>query len=169
LLEGGNEKLSKRLVGEMEVAADSLDFEQAAYLRDKISALRRMQAQAQTVGGRGDFDIVCAASSGRIAVVVVVTVRGGMNLGHRSFYPRMPAESDTTEVMAAFLGQYYLQRQPPPEVLLDPQPEDSDWLAESLGRGAGRKVMLKSSVRGKRSEWLNNARATLAQSMSAYM
>lgn len=169
LLEGGNEKLTKRLVSEMEGASDSLDFEQAAYLRDKIAALRRLQAQSQTVGGRGDFDIVCATNTGRIATVVVVTVRGGMNLGHRGFHPRMPAESATAEVMAAFLSQYYLQREPPPEVLLDPQPEEFEWLAEALSSRAGRKVALKTRVRGKRATWLNNARATLAQTMSSYM
>src|SRR5699024_10197765 len=90
LLEGGNEKLSKRLVAEMQSAAAAQEFEQAAYLRDKIAALRRLQAQAQTVGGKGNFDIVCAAVSSGTAAAVVVTVRNGMNLGHRSFFPRVP-------------------------------------------------------------------------------
>lgn len=169
LLEGGNEKLTRRLVSEMQASADALDFEQAAYLRDKIAALRRLQAQSQTVGGRGDFDIVCATNTGRIATVVVVTVRGGINLGHRSFHPRTPADSATPEVMAAFLSQYYLHRKPPPEVLLDPQPEESDWLAEALSKRAERRVQLKTRVRGKRAEWLANARATLAQAMSTHM
>ncbi|HLQ86090.1 MAG TPA: excinuclease ABC subunit UvrC [Salinisphaeraceae bacterium] len=169
LLEGGNEKLSARLVQEMQTASDALDFEQAAYLREKIAALRRLQAQAQTAGGRGEFDIICATSGGGVAAVVVVTVRGGMNLGHRSFYPRIPSGSKNEEIMAAFLSQYYLQRKPPPEVLLDPAPDESDWLAESLSQRAGRRVALKSRVRGKRAQWLNNARATLAQTMSAYM
>lgn len=169
LLEGGNEKLSARLVGEMQAAADVLDFEQATYLREKISALRRLQAQSQTVGGRGDFDIVCAANTGGVAAAVVITVRGGMNLGHRSFYPRIPAGSESDEIMAAFLGQYYLQRKPPPEVLVDPAPHEADWLAESLTQRAGRRVALKSRVRGKRKQWLDNARATLAQTLSAYM
>src|SRR5699024_1234043 len=160
LLEGGNEKLSARLVQEMQTASDALDFEQAAYLREKIAALRRLQAQAQTAGGRGEFDIICATSGGGVAAVVVVTVRGGMNLGHRSFYPRIPSGSKNEEIMAAFLSQYYLQRKPPPEVLLDPAPDESDWLAESLSQRAGRRVALKSRVRGKRAQWLNNARAT---------
>lgn len=169
LLEGGNEKLTQRLVGEMQTASDALEFEQAAYLREKISALRRLQAQAQTVGGVGDFDIMCATSAGGVAAVVVVTVRGGMNLGHRSHYPRTPQDSTAEEIMTAFVSQYYLDRQPPREVLLDPAPQDVDWLTESLSQRAGRKVLLKSRVRGKRAQWLDNARATLAQTMSAYM
>src|SRR5699024_5347361 len=70
LLEGGNDKLTKRLIGEMQSASEALDFEQAAYLRDKIAALRRLQAQSQTAGGKGDFDIICATNSGRMATVV---------------------------------------------------------------------------------------------------
>src|SRR5699024_10953944 len=151
--------------GEMQAASDALDFERAAYLREKISALRRLQAQSQTVGGRGDFDIVCTTSAGGVAAAVVVTVRGGMNLGHRSFYPRIPAGSENDEIMAAFISQYYLQRKPPAEVLVDPAPHEADWLAESLAQRAGRRVALKARVRGKRRQWLDNARATLAQTM----
>src|SRR5699024_389963 len=169
LLEGGNEKLSKRLVAEMQSAAAAQEFEQAAYLRDKIAALRRLQAQAQTVGGKGNFDIVCAAVSSGTAAAVVVTVRNGMNLGHRSFFPRVPEGSEADEIMAAFLSQYYLEREAPAEILLDPLPTEAEWLAETLSRRAGRRVAIKHRVRGRRAQWLDNARATLTQTLSAHL
>ncbi len=169
LLEGRNEGLIERLADEMQAAAEALDFEQAARLREKIAALRRLQAQAQKVGGQGDFDIVCATFAGGVAGVVAVTVRGGINLGHRSFFPSAPPETEATDVIAAFLNQYYLERRPPPELLVDPLPADAEWLAESLSHRAARRVVLKPRVRGQRAQWLDNARATLAQSLSAQM
>lgn len=169
LLEGRNEGLIERLVGEMQAASEALEYEQAARLREKIAALRRLQAQNQTIGGQGDFDIVCATFAGGVAAAVVVTVRGGINLGHRSFFPTAPAEIEAADVMAAFLSQYYLERRPPPELLVDPLPEEAEWLADSLSRRAQRRVALKPRVRGERAKWLDNTRATLAQSLSARM
>lgn len=169
LLEGRNEKLIERLVGEMESAASALDFETAARLREKISALRRLQSQSQKVGGQGDFDIVCVAFDGGVAAAVVVTVRGGINLGHRSFLPNAPSGTDLRELTGAFISQYYLERRPPPEVLVDPSPADDRWLAESLSRRAQRKVAFKTRVRAERRRWLDNTRATLAQTLSAQL
>lgn len=169
LLEGRNEKLIDRLVGDMETAAKALDFETAARLREKIAALRRLQSQSQKVGGQSDFDIVCAAIDGGIGAVVVVTVRGGINLGHRSFFPHAPPGTDVADLTAAFMSQYYLERRPPPELLVDPLPADDKWLAESLGRRAQRKVGFKTNVRAERKRWLDNTRATLAQTLSAQL
>jgi excinuclease ABC subunit C len=167
LLAGRNEALIKRLVGDMEDAATRLDFETAARLREKIAALRRLQSQNQTVRGQGDFDIVCGDIGGGVAAVVVVTVRGGLNLGHRSFFPSAPSDTAVVDVMAAFISQYYLDRRPPPELLVDPLPADDALLADSLSRRGGRRVHFRPRVRGERKRWLDNARATLAQTLSA--
>ncbi|KEZ77249.1 excinuclease ABC subunit UvrC [Salinisphaera hydrothermalis] len=169
MLEGRNEKLIERLVHDMEAASAKLDFETAARLREKISSLRRLQAQSQTVGGKGDFDLICGAIDGGVAAVVVVTVRGGINLGHRSFFPRAPAGTAVEDAMAAFISQYYIDRPVPPELLVDPLPAQNDELAESLTARAGRRVAIKTNVRGERRRWLDNTRATLDQTLSAQL
>lgn len=169
LLEGRNDKLIKRLIGDMENASARLDFETAARLREKIAALRRLQAQSQTLGGKGDFDLICSAIDGGVAAVVVVTVRGGINLGHRSFFPSAPGGTEVADLLAAFISQYYLERQPPPELLVDPMPADDGELAASLSARAERKVAIKTNVRGDRRRWLDNTRATLDQSLSAQL
>lgn len=166
LLEGRNERLVNRLVKEMETAAQRLEFEHAARTREKIAAIRRLQEQAG-FGGGGDCDIVCAAIAGGTAAAVVISVRGGMHLGHRSYFPTMPAGTGESELVEAFLGQYYLERKPPREVVVDPEPAERDWLAESLSRRAGRHVALKHRVRGHRARWLENARATLKQTLGS--
>ncbi|MAA76137.1 MAG: excinuclease ABC subunit C [Salinisphaeraceae bacterium] len=167
LLEGRNEKLVSRLSDQMGQAAEKLDFESAAVLREKIAAVRRLQEQSQTIGKSGDFDIVCAGIQAGEAAVVVVTIRGGTNLGHRSYSPRLPANADESELVSAFLGQFYLERKAPPEILVHPEPNDQGWLQEALAAGAGRQVALKTRVRGRRADWLANARATLRQTLEA--
>lgn len=169
LLEGRDEKLIKRLISDMEAAAGRLDFETAARLREKIAALRRLQSQSQTVGGKGDFDLICGAIDGGVAAVVVVTVRGGINLGHRSFFPSAPSGTEIGEALGAFISQYYIERRPPPELLVDPMPADETELAASLARRAERKVAIKNNVRGERKRWLDDTRATLGQSLSAQL
>ncbi|ROO26574.1 excinuclease ABC subunit UvrC [Salinisphaera japonica] len=169
LLEGKNDKLIDRLVGDMEAAAGRLDFETATRLREKISALRRLQAQSQSVGGKSDFDLICGAIDGGVAAMVVVTVRGGINLGHRSFFPSAPAGTDIADAMTAFISQYYLERPVPPELLVDPLPSEDTSLADNLTNRAKRKVAIKTNVRGERRRWLDNTRATLAQTLSAQL
>lgn len=169
MLEGRNEKLIDRLAQDMETASARLDFETAARLREKISALRRLQSQSQTAGGKGDFDLICAAIDGGMAAAVVVTVRGGINLGHRSFFPSTPSGTEISEAMAAFISQYYIDRPVPAELLVDPMPANATELAESLTARAGRKVALKNNVRGDRRRWLDNTRATLDQTLSAQL
>lgn len=169
LLNGRNEQLIERLIADMEAASARLDFETAAELRSRIASVRRLQAQNQSVSGRGDFDIVATALEGGTAAVVVTTVRGGNNLGHRSFFPHVPAEADDGSIASAFLSQYYLDRRPPPEILVEPLPADAELLAESLGQRAERKVAIKNNVRGERRRWLNNTRETAAQSLSAQL
>lgn len=170
LLEGRDNKLINRLVASMDAASKQLDFEQAARQREKISAIRRLQEQSQSLGKTADFDIVCGMAAGGQACVVVVTIRAGANLGHRSFYPRIPREGITdVELLDSFLGQYYLERPAPAEILVHPEPAERAWLEQGLGERAGHQVQLKTRVRGHRARWLDNARATLKQSLEAHL
>lgn len=165
LLKGRNERLINRLIREMETASGALQFERAVVLREKVSAVRRLQEQAQTGGGRGDFDIVCCGARGGLACAVVVSVRRGIHQGHRSYYPSLPAGTSQSELVGAFLGQYYLEHKAPPEILVGHEPEDSEWLAQSLSRLAGRRVAIRSRVRARRARWLADAGATLEQAL----
>lgn len=167
LLKGRDERLLERLIGEMETASQHLEFEQAARIRGKIAAVRRLQERTGADGANADCDLVCAAVAGNTAAVVVVSVRGGLHLGHRGYFPTLPSGTDEPELIEAFLGQYYLEREPPREVVVDPPPAEREWLTESLSRRAGRRVTLKHRVRGHRARWLENARATLRQTLDS--
>ncbi len=153
----------------MEQAAERLDYEIAARLRDQIATLRRLQDRQFVVGQTSDLDIVCCDIRAGIGCVVVVSIRGGRNLGHRSHFPKMPAGTDREELLTAFLSQYYLSRKAPPEILVEQAPSDVGWLEEVLAREAGRKVSIKHRLRGIRVRWRDMARQTLEQALSAHM
>lgn len=166
-LEGRGDQLIDELVESMEAASRKREFEQAARYRDQVAALRRIQEQRYQVGTATDFDIVCCGQQGGLTCVVVVSVRQGRNLGHRSFFPRVPEETDIPEVLSAFLGQYYLERPAPGEILTEQEPTDREWLETVLGRKAQRQVRIRHRLRGLRARLRDNARATLEQALGS--
>ncbi|MDX1594598.1 MAG: excinuclease ABC subunit UvrC [Gammaproteobacteria bacterium] len=164
-LSGGGQRIIDDLVQRMETASEALEFEEAARLRDRIAALRRVQARQYVSGSSRDIDVVACASAGGQTCIQVFFVRGGHNLGNRAFFPSVPETSDTAGALAAFLPQFYLGRAIPREILVDRMPEEGAWLAAALGEQAGHKVALHVPQRGAPRRWLAlaeaNARAAL--------
>ncbi len=166
-LEGRGDQLINELGEHMQAASEARDFEQAARDRDQVAALRRIQEQRYRAGGANDFDIVCCGQGGGVTCVVVASVRQGRNLGQRSFFPRVPADIANAEILSAFLGQYYLERPVPGEILTDQEPADRQWLETVLGRRANRQVKVHHRLRGLRARLRDNTYATLEQSLGA--
>ena len=107
-LEGKSSHMIDEFVKKMEQAAQALEFEKAARYRDQIATLRRVQEKQYISREKGDIDIVCCVKEANLACVVVLYIRGGSHLGHKSFYPKQTQAADASEVLAAFLSQYYL-------------------------------------------------------------
>ncbi len=178
-LEGKNSEVIDELARRMEAAAAELDFEAAALYRDQIANLRRVQERQYISGNAGaDCDVIAVASAAGAACVQVFFIRGGHNLGNKTFYPRNAAGADPAELLGAFLPQYYLtdaggERPIPPEILLGQALEEDEVgaLAEVLGAQAGRRVTLSSRLRGERARWvemaLNNAQHALAAHLAS--
>lgn len=167
LLRGRNERLVKRLIKEMDTASGALEFERAAAIREKISAVRRLQGQTRSAPGHGEFDIICATTRGGLACAVVISVQAGLHLGHRSYYPDAPEGVADAELLSGFLGQYYAERRAPREVLVNIEPVEREWLESSLSERAQRQVRIKHRIRGRRARWRDNALDTLRQSLES--
>lgn len=165
-LEGRNEDVIERLVGRMEEAAQAQAFEKAAEYRDQVARLRQAQARQYVTGDSGDLDVLAIADQGDLYCVSVLYLRGGRNLGSRTFFPRVSLQSDPAEVLGAFLPQYYLDRDPPAEIVVAREPPEAELLAGTLSEQAGRRVTIRHRVRGDRARWLQmaaeNARQALA-------
>lgn len=168
-LEGKNVEVINELVVRMETAATQLDFEQAAQLRDQISTLRKIQEKQFVSGGGGDVDVAVSMARAGIGCVLVFFIRGGRNLGNKTFFPRHAENADPAEILAAFLPQYYLDRETPPEIIVNHALEDVPVLEEALQAQTHHKVTISHRVRGDRAQWLalavTNAEVALAQHM----
>ena len=159
VLEGKGGELIQDLAARMENAADLLEFERAARLRDQIQAVKEIQSsQTMTRHGDQDIDAVSLVSDGGQHCVGIVFVRGGRNLGTANFFPRAGL-AESAELLGGFLSQYYLGREPPTEIVLEQTAEDMDLLAATLSERTERTIEIRSNVRGVRVRWLEMARA----------
>lgn len=168
-LEGRSNALASELSQSMERAAEQLDFERAAELRDQIALLRQVQDQQTMDTEQGNVDIVAAAVAPGGACVHVVMVRQGRVLGSKNHFPRVPIEQTAGEVLAAFLPQYYLgvsEREVPGEIIVNAVHDDFPVIIEALAQARGFGVTISHRVRGTRSRWqglaVTNAEQALA-------
>lgn len=166
LLEGKADALAADLTVEMEQAAEALAFEKAAALRDQIAALKRVRESRALTGGAEDLDVVCVATHQSTSCVVVMSVRDGMNLGHRSHFPKHAAHAAPQELLESFLSQHYLDQPAPPEILVSHELGEETMLEGALTSRAGRRVSICLPQRGAKVRLLEMAQATAAQALS---
>ena len=170
-LAGKTTRIQEALAAEMAEAAEAMEYERAAALRDRIRALTQVQT-AQGINPRGvaDADVIALHIEGGQACVQVFFIRGHQNWGNHDFYPRISGEEDVAEVIEAFVGQFYSDREPPRMLLLSHGLEDQELMAEALGEKAGRKVEISVPQRGEKADLvghaLRNARESLARRMA---
>jgi excinuclease ABC subunit C len=170
-LEGKNQELGKLLERQMREAADRLEFERAARLRDQRASLRQVMEAQRAISARGeDQDAFGAAHQGREAQIQVLIVRGGRLIGREAFAFDGVAAADVPGLLAGLLTQYYLRRKDlPREILVSEPPEDAELIGEWLSGRAGRRVGVRVPQRGRKAHLLEmalaNAREVLAQSL----
>jgi excinuclease ABC subunit C len=154
VLEGRNDEAQLELARRMESAAERLNFEDAARARDQLKALRAIQAQQiVTADIDHDADVIAIASGNGEFCIALMFVRGGRSLGSTTFFPKAPL-AELPEVLAAFVTQYYLERESPAEIIVETDFEEMQVLEATLAQRAGRKIRITSSVRGIRARWL---------------
>ena len=165
-LEGRSDELGSELGREMEAAAERLDFEAAAHLRDQLQMIRKLQARQFVDGRAADLDVLAVAMQGTAACVLLLAFRDGRNLGTRAFFPKTNG-AEAPEVLAAFVSQYYGAQPAPREIVLDRDIPDRELVEQALSEAAGRRVQLRPSVRGERAGYLDLARRNAEQALAA--
>jgi excinuclease ABC subunit C len=153
-LRGNSQKVIARLIARMEQAAATQQYEQAAGLRDQISALKKMQARQFISASSGDLDIIAVARLAGSACAQVVSFRGGRNIGQRSHFPVQAEGHEDREVLQAFIGQYYRERPPPAQLVVSHEPPARELYEAVFSERAGRRVVIQARPRGGRREWL---------------
>ena len=170
-LSGKSTEIQARLKEEMMQASEEMQFERAAALRDRIRALTQVQtAQGINPQSTPEADVIALYMEAGQACVQVFFIRAGQNWGNRDFYPRIGDDVSAPEVMEAFLGQFYDQKEPARLLLLSCGIENDDLMKDALSAKRGGKVEIIVPQRGEKAELvdgaLRNARESLGRKMA---
>jgi excinuclease ABC subunit C len=170
-LAGKSREVQDRLAAEMQAKSEALEFEAAARLRDRIRAHAHIQShQAINVAGLQEADVIAAHQAGGHTCVQVFFFRSGSNYGNRAYFPSHDKDLPLDQVLAAFIGQFYDNKEPPRLILLSDRPAEFALLQEALTTKAGRSVRLEVPRRGAKrdliAQALVNAREALARRLS---
>lgn len=157
-LKGEEAVIQKKLAAKMQIASDGQEYEKAAMLRDRLSALTKVQSH-QTVNSStlGDGDVIATYREGNKTCIQVFFYRAGQNWGNRAYFPRHSTDEDIPTVLEAFLAQFYENKIPPKTILLNELPNNLELLSEALGVKADRRVTITKPARGQKLDLLKNA------------
>ncbi|MBC8025015.1 MAG: excinuclease ABC subunit UvrC [Steroidobacteraceae bacterium] len=154
VLEGRNDEVQRELTTAMEQAAETLQYERAASLRDQLAALKQVQSQ-QIVTAEGDRDIDVfglVGEPGEFSISVMI-IRGGRNLGSTCYFPK-GSLAEPNEALASFLMQYYAETPPPSEILVSLELEEAESLVTALGERSGTVSKLWRPSRALPARWM---------------
>jgi excinuclease ABC subunit C len=154
LLDGRAGEVERQLTARMEAAAATLDFEQAAQIRDQLAAVRELQSQqVVTAGSDRDTDVFAIIGEPTEFAVSTMLVRGGRNLGTSTAFPGAGL-AEPEEALSSFLMQYYAATEPPREVYVNLDLPDAAALGTALGERATRRVEVSCPSRGLAARWV---------------
>ncbi len=165
-LAGKSGKVQADLEKQMAKAAEELDFETAAILRDRLRAATFIQgSQAINANGVGDADVFALAAKGGHIGVQAFFIRGGQNWGHRAFFPSHTKEVDDAQVLSNVMLQFYEEVPPPPTILVDRELPERDLIAAALSEVAEKKVAISIPQRGDRRKLLAQAQRNAVEAL----
>lgn len=171
-LEGRNQQVIEELLQTMETAANALEFEKAARIRDQISSLRKIQERQYVAKGQGNVDVIAAVSKEGYICIQVLYVRAGRMIGNRAYFPKAATTVDTTEALAAFLPQYYLnsvhESDIPEQILVNKILVDAQVLQRTLTEKSGHNVEVALPSRGHRARWMIMATRNALHVLTTY-
>ena len=177
-LSGRASSVQRDLATEMEAAAQALEFEHAAAVRDRIRALTSVQGtDVINPASLTDADVIAVWQIAGQSCVQVFFFRGGRNNGNRAYYPTHTKGEEAPEVLAAFIAQFYDDKPPPPLVLLNHTLTEQPLVAEALtikantfgvheGRG-GKKVEIAVPQRGEKHAVVAHAEVNAREALVA--
>ena len=170
-LSGRSRAVKEQLAAEMEQASTAQDYERAAVYRDRLAALSAIQSQ-QGINPKTieEADVFAVHQAGGFNCVQVFFFRTGQNWGNRAYFPKADRSLSASEVLGAFLVQFYDDKPPPRLILISEEIEDRALLAEALTTKSGHKVEVTLPRRGEKKELveyaLTNAREALSRKLA---
>ncbi|WP_370335755.1 excinuclease ABC subunit UvrC [Parvularcula marina] len=165
-LRGKNSDVQGQLSKEMEAAAEALDFERAAQLRDRIRALTFVQeSQGINLAGLAEADVFAIHADGGQACIQTFFFRAGQNLGTHSYFPKHDKEEAPDIILESFIAQFYDNQVPPRQVLVSEELPNQALLADALTTKAGRKIEVSAPARGDKLALIRQARTNAREAL----
>ena len=165
-LQGKTNEVMNALGDKMNTAAANQEYEAAVVFRDRMQALRAVQAK-QFVNdfSVSDADVIaCAALQGQHAINLVM-IRGGRHLGDKSYFPKNAQDATLIETVEAFIAQHYVAQNTPPLIVCGAE-VDAKSIEEVLSEQAARKVRIISNTIGDKKVWLKMAQTNAELALS---
>ena len=160
-LKGKSDDLRRKLQGQMEAASKALEFEKAAEIRDRLQAIAQVltKSGAHNVNPKTftNADIFGLYTAGGRTCVQVFFFRAGQNWGTNSYFPRHSSEDPTSQVLGAFIAQFYTNKPIPKQILMSHDVEAFDLLVEALSERAASKVEIIVPQRGEKKKIVGQA------------
>ncbi len=152
-LSGKSQSVKTAIARQMNEAAEDLDFERAAVYRDRLTALSHVQShQGINPAGIEEADVFAIHHEGGISCIQVFFFRTGQNWGNRAYFPKADPSLPGSEILNAFLAQFYDDKPVPKQILLSETVEEQELLAAALGEKAGHKVTISVPQRGEKKD-----------------
>ncbi|MGE0225081.1 MAG: excinuclease ABC subunit UvrC [Acetobacteraceae bacterium] len=165
-LGGKSATVQQELAAEMEHAAEALEYERAAAVRDRIRALTFVQgSDVVNPASLRDADVIAAWQTAGQTCVQVFFVRGGRNNGNRAFFPSHTKAEETADVLGAFIAQFYDDKPPPPVLLINHPLAEQTLVAEALSLKANRKVEITVPQRGEKHQVVQHAEVNAREAL----
>ena len=167
LLDGKTEKILKELDEQMKEASNKLDFEQAAYLRDRKNAIERASLEQKVSNiSENSIDVIGLYKSELGVCIEIFFVRGSKMIGREHYFFNDLKDMDNKEILSGFIKQYYLNNPNiPGRIMLREELPEKDIIEQWLSTELGKKVELKSPKKGEKLRFVemaeNNAKVTL--------
>lgn len=157
-LSGKNNELKRELAIEMERAAEAMEFERAAVIRDRIRGFASMQdSGVVNPSSIEDADVVALWQQAGQTCIQVFFIRGGRNNGNRAFFPEHGQDESAADILSAFLLQFYDDKPPPPSILVNEEVGEQALVEQALTIRRERKVEISRPQRGEKREVVEHA------------
>ncbi len=158
-LSGKSKKIQEILSGEMQAASQKQDFENAAILRDRLSALTYVVGQNDiSTNSVEEADIFAIHQEAGQFCVQIFFFRAFQNWGNHAFYPRADSSLSESDVLSAFIAQFYENRVPPKHIFVSNQLEEHKLIQKALSEKLGSKVNISNPKRGEKFALVTNAK-----------
>ena len=173
-LSGKSQQVVASLIDKMEQASTQLNFENAAFYRDQIATLRKVTESQYVSGSIEEIDVIAFAQDKGLATVHVLYIRDQKVLGSKNYSPKIPANSDASEVITSFISQFYLNgvggQNIPKQIVVPDATENLPELEAAISQERNAAVKLLKAQRGEKSKYYllaqKNAQVDLATKLA---